>query len=90
MRHYDYQIAGSGLFGLVLVYKDKGQGRICLPNDRSLHFGGNLTARSSLTRLWRSTSVPFCSGEMQGTRFFNHGQASKYRFIEPVIQEKTS
>lgn len=42
MKSYDYLIVGAGLFGSVLAYKAKKQGKKCLVIDRRPHIGGNV------------------------------------------------
>lgn len=42
MKHYDYLIVGSGLFGSVFAYKARQQGKRCLVIDRRSHLGGNI------------------------------------------------
>ena len=40
--HYDYLIAGAGLFGAVFAYEAKKAGKKCLVIDRRNHMGGNI------------------------------------------------
>lgn len=42
MKHYDYLIVGSGLYGSVFAYRAKQMGRKCLVIDRRSHLGGNV------------------------------------------------
>lgn len=42
MQHYDYLIAGTGLFGAVFAYKAQQKGKKCLVIDRRPHLGGNI------------------------------------------------
>lgn len=42
MKHYDYLIVGSGLFGSTFAYKAKLQGKKCLVIDKRPHLGGNI------------------------------------------------
>ena len=42
MKHYDYLIVGSGLFGAVFAHQAKQKGKRCLVIDRRKHAGGNV------------------------------------------------
>ena len=42
MKHYDYLIVGSGLFGATFAYKAKKAGKSCLVIDKRSHLGGNV------------------------------------------------
>lgn len=42
MKHYDYLIVGSGLFGATFAFKAKQVGKSCLVIDKRPHLGGNV------------------------------------------------
>ena len=42
MKHYDYLIVGSGLYGATFAYQATQRGKKCLVIDRREHLGGNL------------------------------------------------
>ena len=42
MKHYDYLIVGSGLFGATFAYRAKKAGKNCLVIDKRPHLGGNV------------------------------------------------
>lgn len=42
MKHYDYLIVGSGLYGATFAYKMTRQGKKCLVLDKRPHLGGNV------------------------------------------------
>lgn len=42
MKHYDYLIVGSGLFGSTFAYKANAAGKRCLVIDKRDHIGGNI------------------------------------------------
>ena len=42
MKHYDYLIVGSGLFGATFAYRAKQAGKKCLVIDKRPHLGGNV------------------------------------------------
>lgn len=42
MKHYDYLIVGSGLFGAMFAYKAQKAGKCCLVIDKRPQLGGNL------------------------------------------------
>ena len=42
MKHYDYIIVGSGLFGATFAYLANKQGKRCLVLERRKHIGGNV------------------------------------------------
>ena len=42
MKHYDYLIVGSGLFGATFAYKARQAGKTCLVIDKRPHLGGNV------------------------------------------------
>lgn len=42
MKHYDYLIVGSGLFGATFAYLAKKQGKACFVIDKRPHLGGNI------------------------------------------------
>ena len=42
MKHYDYLIVGSGLFGATFAHQAKKQGKKCLVIDKRPHLGGNV------------------------------------------------
>lgn len=42
MKHYDYLIVGSGLFGATFAYRAKHMGKNCLVIDKRPHLGGNV------------------------------------------------
>lgn len=46
MRHYDYLIVGSGLFGATFAYKAAKAGKNCLAIDKRPHLGGNVYCES--------------------------------------------
>jgi UDP-galactopyranose mutase len=46
MKHYDYLVVGSGLFGATYAYMAKQQGKRCLIIDKRSHLGGNIYCES--------------------------------------------
>lgn len=42
MKHYDYLIVGSGLFGATFAYRARQAGKSCLVIDKRPHLGGNV------------------------------------------------
>lgn len=42
MKHYDYLIVGSGLYGATFAYRAKQMGKQCLMIDKRPHLGGNV------------------------------------------------
>ena len=42
MKHYDYLIVGSGLFGSTFAYRAHKIGKKCLVIDKRPHLGGNV------------------------------------------------
>ena len=42
MKHYNYLIVGSGLFGATFAYRAKQTGKTCLVIDKRPHLGGNV------------------------------------------------
>ena len=42
MKHYDYLIVGSGLFGATFAWRTKQAGKTCLVIDKRPHLGGNV------------------------------------------------
>ena len=42
MKHFDYLIVGSGLFGATFAYRASRQGKKCLVIDKRPHLGGNV------------------------------------------------
>ena len=42
MKHYDYLIVGSGLFGATFAYRARQAGKRCLVIDKRPHLGGNV------------------------------------------------
>ena len=42
MKHYDYLIVGSGLFGATFAHQARKQGKKCLVIDKRPHLGGNV------------------------------------------------
>lgn len=42
MRHYDYLIVGTGLFGATFAYMARKKGKKCIVIDKRLHSGGNV------------------------------------------------
>ncbi len=48
MKHYDYLIVGSGLFGATFAYKARQAGKTCLVIDKRQHLGGNVYCSPTL------------------------------------------
>ena len=48
MKHYDYLIVGSGLFGTTFAYKARQAGKTCLVIDKRPHLGGNVYCSPTL------------------------------------------
>ena len=46
MKHYDYLIVGSGLYGATFAYRAKQMGKQCLMIDKRPHLGGNVYCES--------------------------------------------
>lgn len=42
MKHYDYLVVGSGLFGATFAYIARKKGKKCIVIDKRLHSGGNV------------------------------------------------
>ena len=42
MNQYDYLIVGAGLYGSMIAYRLKKQGKKCLVIDNREHLGGNI------------------------------------------------
>ena len=42
MKHFDYLIVGSGLFGATFAYCATKAGKKCLVIDKRTHLGGNV------------------------------------------------
>lgn len=48
MKHYDYLIVGSGLFGATFAYMARQAGKTCLVIDKRPHLGGNVYCSPTL------------------------------------------
>lgn len=42
MKHYDYLLAGSGLYAAVFAWMAKQNGKTCLVVEKRNHIGGNI------------------------------------------------
>ena len=66
MKHYDYLIVGSGLFGATFAYRARQAGKKCLVIDRRPHLGGNVYCSPYLTSPRRGGNIPPLCGRGDG------------------------
>lgn len=76
MKHYDYLIVGSGLFGATFAYRAKKAGKKCLVIDKRPHLGGNVYCEN-------------CEGinvHKYGAHIFHTNNKKVWNFVNSIVE----
>lgn len=75
MRHYDYLIVGSGLYGATFAHQAKKEGRSCLVIDKRPHRGGNVYCEE----------VEGIHVHKYGAHIFHTSNAEVWNFVNSIV-----
>ena len=76
MRHYDYLIVGSGLFGATFAYLAKEKGKKCLVIDKRLHTGGNVYCEN----------IEGINVHKYGAHIFHTNNKEVWNFVNSIVE----
>lgn len=76
MKHYDYLIVGSGLYGSTFAYKAKQAGKTCLVIDKRSHAGGNVYCEK----------VEGINVHKYGAHIFHTNNKSVWDFVNSIVE----
>ena len=76
MKHYDYLMVGSGLYGFTLAYKAKQAGKTCLVIDKRSHAGGNVYCEK----------VEGINVHKYGAHIFHTNNKSVWDFVNSIVE----
>lgn len=75
MKHYDYLIVGSGLFGATFAHLAKKQGKNCLVIDKRPHLGGNIYCEQ----------VEGINVHKYGAHIFHTSNTEVWQFVNSIV-----
>lgn len=76
MKHYDYLIVGSGLYGATFAYRAKQKGKNCLVIDKRPHLGGNVYCES----------IEGINVHKYGAHIFHTSNKSVWDFVNSIVE----
>ena len=76
MKHYDYLIVGSGLFGATFAYLAKQAGKTCLVIDKRSHLGGNIYCEN----------VEGINVHKYGAHIFHTNNKRVWNFVNSIVE----
>lgn len=76
MKHYDYLIVGSGLFGATFAYLAKKQGKKCLVIDKRSHLGGNVYCEN----------IEGINVHKYGAHIFHTNNKNVWDFVNSIVE----
>lgn len=76
MKHYDYIIVGSGLFGATFAYRAKQAGKTCLVIDKRPHLGGNVYCEN----------VEGINVHKYGAHIFHTSNKKVWDFVNSIVE----
>lgn len=76
MKHYDYLIVGSGLFGATFAYRAKQAGKTCLVIDKRTHLGGNVYCEN----------VEGINVHKYGAHIFHTSNKKVWDFVNSIVE----
>lgn len=76
MKHYDYLIVGSGLFGSTFAYLAKQRGKKCLVIEKRSHLGGNLFCES----------IEGINVHKYGAHIFHTSNKKVWDFVNSIVE----
>lgn len=76
MKHYDYLIVGSGLFGATFAYLEKKQGKKCLVIDKRSHLGGNVYCEN----------IEGINVHKYGAHIFHTNNKNVWDFVNSIVE----
>ena len=76
MKHYDYLIVGSGLYGSVFAYRAKQMGKKCLVIDKRSHLGGNVYCEN----------IEGVNVHKYGAHIFHTNNKEVWEFVNAIVE----
>lgn len=76
MKHYDYLIVGSGLFGATFAYLAKQAGKSCLVIDKRSHLGGNIYCEN----------IEGINVHKYGAHIFHTSNKRVWQFVNEIVE----
>ena len=76
MKHYDYLIVGSGLFGATFAYRAKQMGKRCLVIDKRPHLGGNIYCEN----------IEGINVHKYGAHIFHTSNKQVWEFVNSIVE----
>lgn len=76
MKHYDYLIVGSGLYGATFAYRAKQSGKSCLIIDKRPHLGGNIYCEN----------IDGINVHKYGAHIFHTNNKEIWKFVNSIVE----
>ena len=76
MKHYDYLIVGSGLFGATFAYRARQAGKSCFVIDKRSHLGGNVYCEN----------IEGINVHKYGAHIFHTSNKQVWDFVNSVVE----
>ena len=76
MKHYDYLIVGSGLFGATFAYRAKQAGKRCLVIEKRPHLGGNVYCEQ----------IEGINVHKYGAHIFHTNNKQVWEFVNSIVE----
>lgn len=76
MKHYDYLIVGSGLFGATFAYRAKKMGKKCLVIDKRTQLGGNIYCQK----------IEGITVHVYGAHIFHTNNKQVWDFVNSIVE----
>ena len=76
VKHYDYLIVGSGLYGATFAYKANQQGKKCLVIDKRSHVGGNIYCEN----------IEGINVHKYGAHIFHTNNKDVWEFVNSIVE----
>ena len=86
MKHYDYLIVGSGLFGATFAYRARQAGKTCLVIDKRPHLGGNVYCEPVALPTEGGKGGAVVNVHKYGAHIFHTSNKQVWDFVNSIVE----
>ena len=85
MKHYEYLIVGSGLFGATFAYRARQAGKRCLVIDKRPHLGGNVYCEPVTFPTGEGREEAVINVHKYGAHIFHTSNKQVWDFVNSIV-----